>query len=94
MKPTVSIGMAATAAFATLMPVGTRPAAAGVEFWLPNPTGVELGAPEFSNYLSPPGRGTCDWWTSAYLHACTTAIGPSTAPAPSPELPPKKTKKP
>jgi hypothetical protein len=92
MKLTVSIAPAATAA-AMLMLFGMRPAAAGVEFWLPNPTGVELGAPEFSNYLSPPGRGTCDWWTSAYLHACPTAIGPSTAPLPSPG-PPPKTKKP
>ena len=31
---------------------------------------VELGRPEFPNYLTPPGRATCDWWTSAWSHAC------------------------
>jgi hypothetical protein len=54
---------------------------------------VELGAPDFPNYLSPPGRGTCDWWRSAWLRACPGAVvpaaevpaaaAPAAAPAPA-----------
>ncbi len=44
---------------------------------------VEFGRPDFPNYLSPPGPGTCDFWRSAWLHACPTAI----IVAPPPETP-------
>lgn len=40
---------------------------------------VELGAPDFPNYLSPPGRGTCDFWRSAWLRACPGAVLPAAA---------------
>jgi len=63
--------------------LATVPASAG------GPYGVgfdsaEFGSPDFSNYLSPPGRGTCDFWRSAWLHACPTAVivaEPVAAPA-------------
>jgi hypothetical protein len=47
--------------------------------------GVEFGAPDYSNYLTPPGWGTCDWWTSAWLHACPGVLAtPTAAPVAAP----------
>jgi hypothetical protein len=43
--------------------------------------GVEFGKPDFSNYLAPPGWGTCEWWTEAWLHACPGDLGVAAAPA-------------
>lgn len=43
---------------------------------------VEFGRPDYSNYLAPYGLGTCDWWTSAWLHACPGVLAaPAAAPA-------------
>lgn len=43
---------------------------------------VEFGRPDHSNYLAPYGWGTCDWWTSAWLHACPGVLAtPAAAPA-------------
>ncbi len=42
---------------------------------------VEFGRPDFSNYLAPYGHGTCDWWTSAWLHACPGVLAVVAAPA-------------
>jgi hypothetical protein len=43
---------------------------------------VEFGRPDYSNYLAPYGHGTCDWWTSAWLHACPGVLSaPAVAPA-------------
>jgi hypothetical protein len=44
--------------------------------------GVEFGEPDYPNYLTPPGRGTCDWWTSAWLRACPGVLATPTAAAP------------
>jgi hypothetical protein len=74
MKTSISIAAAALAIVAALSPFATRPAAAGVEF----------GKPEFPNYLSLWGHGTCDWWTSAYLRACPTAAGSAPVAGPAP----------
>ena len=47
--------------------------------------GVEFGKPDFPNYLSPPGYGTCDFWRSAWLHACpgVLAVAAPVAAAPA-----------
>ncbi|HML13262.1 MAG TPA: hypothetical protein VK456_08155 [Xanthobacteraceae bacterium] len=63
-------------AAAALWLAGAPPASAHVEF----------GRPDYSNYIAPYGWGTCDWWTSAWLHACpgvlaTPAAAPVAAPA-------------
>lgn len=43
---------------------------------------VEFGRPDYSNYIAPYGWGTCDWWTSAWLHACPGVLAtPAAAPA-------------
>jgi hypothetical protein len=44
---------------------------------------VEFGRPEYSNHLSPYGWGTCDWWTSAWLHACPGVLAAPTVAAPA-----------
>ena len=44
----------------------------------PAAAGVEFGAPNFSNYLTPPGPVSCDWPNEAYFRAC-----------PRPDKPPK-----
>jgi hypothetical protein len=44
---------------------------------------VELGRPEFSNYMAPYGLGTCDWWTSAWLRACPGVLAAPAAAAPA-----------
>ena len=41
---------------------------------------VEFGRPDYSNYLAPYGWGTCDWWTSAWLHACPGVLAVVAAP--------------
>jgi hypothetical protein len=45
---------------------------------------VEFGRPDFSNYQAPYGWGTCDWWTSAWLHACPGVLAAPAAAAPAP----------
>jgi hypothetical protein len=45
---------------------------------------VEFGRPDYPNYLAPYGLGTCDWWTSAWLHACPgvlAVVAPAAVPA-------------
>jgi hypothetical protein len=44
---------------------------------------VEFGKPDFPNYLAPYGHGTCDWWTSAWLHACPGVLAAPAAVAPA-----------
>lgn len=45
---------------------------------------VEFGEPDFPNYLSPPTvRGTCDWWTGAWMRACPVPTVAPIAPAPA-----------
>jgi hypothetical protein len=50
---------------------------------------LEFGAPDFANYLSPPGPVSCDWTTNAYFRACPTlaATPAEAAPAPAPAKP-------
>lgn len=69
MKRTL-MAVAAVSALGMLAPAGAS-------------AGVELGAPDHSNYLAPYGWGTCDWWTSAWLRACPGVLSaPVAAPAP------------
>lgn len=65
---------------------------------------VEFGRPDFPNYLSPPGHGTCDFWRTAWFRACDGVVTPppeypsaaaaAAAPAPTPEPKPKGKKAP
>jgi hypothetical protein len=48
---------------------------------------VEFGRPDYYNYLAPYGWGTCDWWTSAWLHACPGVLAAPAAPAAAPAAP-------
>jgi hypothetical protein len=49
---------------------------------------VEFGRPDYSNYLAPYGWGTCDWWTSAWLHACPGDLAaPAAVPVAAPAGP-------
>jgi hypothetical protein len=58
--------------------------AAAALLWLatapPASASVEFGRPDYSNYLAPYGWGTCDWWTSAWLHACPGVLAVVAAP--------------
>jgi hypothetical protein len=54
--------------------------------------GVQFGAPDFPNYLSYPGAPSCDWTTSAYIHACPTPASIDVAPTPA-AVPTHKRKK-
>jgi len=48
---------------------------------------VEFGRPDYSNYLAPYGWGTCDWWTSAWLHACPGVLAAPAAASAAPAAP-------
>jgi hypothetical protein len=49
---------------------------------------VEFGEPDFPNYLSVPGvRGTCDWWTGAWMRACPVPTVAPVVVAPAPAAP-------
>jgi hypothetical protein len=66
------------AAVSALSMVGVGSAAAYVEF----------GEPDFPNYLSVPGaRGTCDWWTGAWMRACPVPTMAPVVVAPAPAAP-------